>query len=141
MALPEPKPGLVIRYDYLWSHEATAGRDQGKERPACLVAASDSSVHPQFVVIVPITHTPPDDETVGIEMPARVRQSLGLDEAPSWVIVSEFNVDEWPNGGLAPLPGHSDAFSYGFIPPRLFAQIKEKFLQLSRQRQSKGVRR
>lgn len=141
MALPEPKPGLVIRYDYLWSHEAAAGRDQGKERPACLVAASDSSLRPKFVVILPITHAPPDDDTVGIEIPAKVKQALGLDEAPSWVIVSEYNVDEWPNGGLAPLPGRPDVFSYGFIPPRLFAKVKEKFLELSGQRQSSGVRR
>lgn len=141
MALPEPKPGLVIRYDYLWSHEAKAGRDQGKERPACLVAASDSSVRPRFVVILPITHSPPDHETIGIEIPSRVRQALGLDDAPSWVIVSEHNVDEWPNGGLAPLPGRPDVSSYGFIPPRLFAQVKEKFLELSRQRRSSGVRR
>jgi mRNA-degrading endonuclease toxin of MazEF toxin-antitoxin module len=58
--LPEPRPGLVIRYDYLWSREAVAGRDQGKERPACLVAATDSAAAPRFVVILPITHTPPD---------------------------------------------------------------------------------
>jgi hypothetical protein len=141
VALPEPKPGLVIRYDYLWSHEAAAGRDQGKERPACLVAASDSSLRPRFVVILPITHSPPDDDTVGIEIPAKVKQALGLDEAPSWVIVSEYNVDEWPNGGLAPLPGRPNVFSYGFIPPRLFAQVKEKFLELSGQRRSSGVRR
>ena len=66
---------------------------------------------------------------------------LGLDDAPSWVIVSEYNVDEWPNGGLAPLPGRPDVFSYGFIPPRLFGQVKEKFLELSEQRRSSGVRR
>ena len=30
MAIPEPKPGLVLRYDYLWTHEAAAGQDQGK---------------------------------------------------------------------------------------------------------------
>lgn len=47
MAHPDPKPGPVIRYDYLWSHEAAAGRDQDKERPACLVAARDSQVRPR----------------------------------------------------------------------------------------------
>jgi hypothetical protein len=30
VALPEPRPGLVIRYDYLWVAEAAAGRDQGE---------------------------------------------------------------------------------------------------------------
>lgn len=81
--LPEPKPGLVIRYDYLWSREVAAGRDQGKERPACLVAATDSTASPRFVVILPITHTRPDKDTVGVEIPAKVREALGLDDAPS----------------------------------------------------------
>jgi hypothetical protein len=141
VALPEPKPGLVIRYDYLWSREAAAGRELGKERPACLVAASDSTAHPRFVVILPITHTRPVGDTIGIEIPAQVRRALGLDDAPSWVIVSEYNVDEWPNGGLTPLPGQAGVFSYGFLPPRLFAQVKEKLLALREQHRSRGVRR
>ncbi len=141
MALPDPKPGLVIRYDYLWSHEAAAGREYGKERPACLVAASDPAASPCFVVILPITHTLPGKDTVGVEIPAKVRQMLGLDDSPCWVIVSEHNVDMWPNGGLAPLPGRQRTFSYGFIPPGLFARIKAKFLELSQSKQSRGTRR
>ena len=141
MALPEPKPGLVIRYDYLWSREAAVGRDQGKDRPACLVAASDSTTLPRFVVILPITRTAPAEDTVGIEIPPRVRQAIGLDDAPSWVIVSEHNVDEWPNAGLAPIPGRPEVFSYGFIPPGLFAEIKAKFVALSEQGRAAGVRR
>jgi hypothetical protein len=141
VALPEPRPGLVIRYDYLWTHEATIGRDQGKERPSCLIAASNPLASPCFIVILPITHTPPNGDTVGVEIPAKVRQAIGLDETPSWVIVSEHNVDEWPNGGLAPVPGRPGVFSYGFIPPGLFAQVKAKFLELSQQKRSPGVRR
>lgn len=141
MPLPEPRPGLVIRYDYLWSREAAAGRDQGKERPACLVAATDPTVSPRFVVILPITHTRPDKNAVGVEIPAKVREALGLDDGPSWVIVSEHNVDEWPNGGLAPLPGRLGVFSYGFIPPGLFAQVKASFLELYGKGRTGGVRR
>jgi mRNA-degrading endonuclease toxin of MazEF toxin-antitoxin module len=141
VSLPEPKPGLVIRYDYLWTLEAAAGQKQGKDRPACLVAASDSNANPRFVVILPITHTPPDRNTVGIELPARVKQAIDLDGAPSWVIVSEHNIDEWPNGGLSPVPGKPGTFSYGFIPPGLFAQIKAKFLELAREKGGEAVRR
>lgn len=141
MALPDPKPGLVVRYDYLWSREASAGRDQGKDRPTCLVAASDSLTRPRYVVLLPITHSPPDAGTVGIEIPAKVKQMIGLDDAPSWVIVSEYNVDEWPNAGLTPIPGRPGIFGYGFIPPGLFAQIKAKFLELARQNKSGAVRR
>jgi hypothetical protein len=139
--LPEPRPGLVIRYDYLWSREAAAGRDQGKERPACLVAAMNPTTSPHFVVILPITHTRPDKDTVGVEIPARVREAPGLDDTPTWVIVSEHTVDEWPNGGLAPLPGRPGVFSYGFIPPRLFAQVKARFLELYEKGRARGVRR
>ncbi|HKX07115.1 MAG TPA: hypothetical protein VJN67_02935 [Stellaceae bacterium] len=141
MPLPEPKPGLVIRYDYLWTREALAGREQGKERPACLVAAMDSPAPPRFVVILPITHSRPDQNTVGVEIPARVRKALGLDDAPSWVVVSEHNIDEWPNAGLAPLPGRPSIFSYGFIPPGLFAQVKAKFLELCDEGRTEGVQR
>ncbi|MCY4590719.1 MAG: hypothetical protein OXE86_09210 [Alphaproteobacteria bacterium] len=83
MALPDPKPGLVVRYDDLWTHEAAAGRDQGKTRSTCLIAATDPSVRPRYVVLLPITHIQPAGDTVGIEIPARVRQALGLDDAPS----------------------------------------------------------
>jgi hypothetical protein len=141
MAPPDPRPGLVFRYDYLWSREALSGRELGKERPACLVAAADPGIRPRFVVILPITHSPPSGETVGIEIPPRVRQVLGLDDEPCWVIVSEHNVDEWPNGGLAPLPGRPGMFAYGFIPPSLFARIKERFLVLAEQGRGKTVRR
>jgi len=101
----------------------------------------DSSASPRFVVILPITHTPPDEDTVGVAIPAKVREALGLDDAPSWVIVSEHNVDEWPNGGLAPIPGRPGVFSYGFIPPGLFAQVKAKFLEVYEKGRSLGLRR
>jgi hypothetical protein len=141
MAIPEPSPGLVVRYDYLWSREAAAGRTQGKDRPACLVAASDSEAKPRFVVLLPITHAPPIGDTVAIEIPANVRRSIGLDDQPSWVVVTEYNVDEWPNAGLSPIPGRPDVFAYGFIPPGLFAAIKSRLLELAKEKRSNAVRR
>jgi hypothetical protein len=141
VALPEPRPGLVIRHDYLWVEEAAAGRDQGEDRPVCIVAASDSSIRPRFVAIVPITHSAPTDTTLGIEIPLRVRQAIGLDDKSSWVIVSEHNVDEWPNAGIQPIRGRPGTFAYGFIPPRLFARIKARFLDLARHGGSSGVQR
>lgn len=140
MPLPEPNPGLVIRYDYLWTREAAVGRQQRKDRPACLVAATDSRISPRFVVILPITHSAPKGDTVGIEIPPKVGRALGLDATRSWVVVSDHNVDEWPNAGLSPIPGRPEVFTYGFIPPALFTQIKTKFLDLSGKGQTAGVR-
>jgi hypothetical protein len=93
------------------------------------------------VVLLPITHTPPDGDTIGLEIPAKVKQVIGLDDARSFVIVSEHNIDEWPNAGLSPIPGKPGVFGYGFIPPGLFAQIKARFLELARQNKSGAVRR
>jgi hypothetical protein len=141
VALPDPKPGLVIRYDYVWTHEATAGQEQGKDRPTCLIAATDKTVRPRYVVLLPITHTPPSGDTVGIEIPLKVKQAIGLDDEPSWIIVSEHNVDEWPNAGLSPVPGRLGEFSYGFIPPTLFARVRATFLGLAKAKKSASVRR
>jgi hypothetical protein len=139
--IPDAEPGLVIRYDCVWSRQAQAGVGQGKDRPACLVAASDRSMRPRYVVILPITHTPPDAETVAVEIPLAVGRALGLDDARSWVVLSEHNVDEWPDSGLSPVPGDPGHFAYGFMPPRLFAQIKARFVELIRARRSSRVRR
>jgi hypothetical protein len=57
------------------------------------------------------------------------------------VLISDHNVDEWPNAGLMAVPGRPGAWSYGFIPPGLFAQIKARFLELAEQGRSAGVRR
>ena len=125
MSLPEPAPGLVVRYDYLWSRAAAAGAEDGKVRPTCIVAATDSAAAPRFVVLLPITHTAPSGDTVGIEIPQAVKKMLGLDDEQSWVIISEHNVDEWPNAGVSPVPGRKGQFAYGFLPPRLFKAIKQ----------------
>jgi hypothetical protein len=44
-------------------------------------------------------------------IPARVNQAIGLDDEPSWVIVSEHNIDEWPNAGLSTVPGKAGVFA------------------------------
>ena len=43
-ALPEPVPGLVIRYSYLWYTEHRTGREEGqKDRPCAIIAALRTS--------------------------------------------------------------------------------------------------
>ena len=41
---PEPSPGLVISYSFLWSEEAEQGQvDGSKDRPCTIVVALDGS--------------------------------------------------------------------------------------------------
>jgi hypothetical protein len=45
VALPEPVPGLVIGYAYLWRDEAPRGQDKGlKDRPCVIVLAVQAVV-------------------------------------------------------------------------------------------------
>jgi hypothetical protein len=104
------------------------------------VVVIDKPGMPLFAGILPITHTPPATETEGIEIPQPTRRRLGLDDAPCWVKISEYNVELWPPPGLSPVPGR-ESFTYGFLPPKLFAQIKSSFTAALTAGQSTQVHR
>ena len=132
---PEPSPGLVISYSFLWSEEAEQGQVEGrKDRPCAIVVAltgADPGT-PTQVAVVPITHSPPPDLKVAIEIPRRVKEHLGLDSERSWIIADEFNVFAWPGFDLRPI-GHDGRTHYGFLPPRLFDQLIERIRRLDLQ--------
>ena len=133
MALPEPIPGLIIRYSYLWYREHLQGRDEGqKDRPCAIVAALRKDEHGDtHVLVLPITHSPPDHPTLAIEIPAKTKERLNLDDARSWIVISEWNEFIWPGPDLRRLPGATDAsVSYGMLPLGLFSTIRDKFITL-----------
>lgn len=82
MKKPDPTVGLVIRYDFLWSHEREKGyADGAKTRPCVIVTAVlRKAKGGTDILVAPITHSPPMAGTVAIEIPHRVGQHLGLDE-------------------------------------------------------------
>jgi hypothetical protein len=129
MAVPKPEPGLVVRYDYLWAREADAGLRHGKERPACLIVAYERGDAGIEAILVAITHRRPTGDTVGIEIPSRVRTLLGLDHEPCWVIVSEYNADVWPSPGVVPLPRGEKGFAYGIMPIPLFENVRARLIE------------
>jgi hypothetical protein len=144
VALPKPVPGLVIRYSYLWYRELLQGRDEGqKDRPCAIVAALRTDENGDTRVLAPpITHAPPDDQSLAIEIPTKVKERLHLDDARSWVVLSEWNDFIWPGPDLRRLPGAGDAsVAYGMLPPGLFSTIREQFLSLVNARSSRPVRR
>jgi PemK-like, MazF-like toxin of type II toxin-antitoxin system len=129
MALPEPEPGLVISYAYLWHHEYEGGREEGrKDRPCVIVLATASASDGATVVtVVPVTHRPPDDAAAAVEIPQTVKQLLGLNMERSWVVVSEGNKFVWPGYDLRKVPGDAARYEYGFLPPRFFSDILKAF--------------
>jgi len=123
--IPDARPGLVFRYEYLWERQARAGRDAGeKERPACIVVALHRADGDTRVLIVPITHSPPRAGEPAVELPPKVKAHLGLDGAPSWVVLAEANIDIWPSPDMRPIPGRPGRFDYGLLPQRLLNRIR-----------------
>jgi hypothetical protein len=144
VALPKPVAGLVIRYSYLWHREYLEGLEEGqKDRPCAIIAAIKiDETGATRVLTLPITHSPPDKTIHAIEIPAKVKARLKLDEGRSWVVLSEWNEFAWPGPDLRRVP-NSDDFSvaYGMLPPALFAEIRDEFLKLVRTHATRPVRR
>ena len=143
MTWPTPRPGLVIRYSYLWRREAEQGREEGvKDRPCAIILAVRQDQGDDKVFVLPITHSAPAIPADAVELPLAVKRRLGLDDAPSWVVLSETNGFLWPGPDLRPPPGRPpDEAAYGFLPPSLFAQIRDRFLERLRRRQASIVSR
>ena len=142
MSWPEPRPGLVIRYAYLWHREARAGRQEGvKDRPCAVILSNIDEDDRRRVYVLPITHAAPlRDEAV--EIPRAVKQHLGLDDEQSWVLLSEVNAFFWPGPDLRPLAGRGpESVAYGFLPPRLFQIVRDRFLALRRERRATIIAR
>jgi hypothetical protein len=143
VSLPNPEPGLVIHYSYLWEREAAEGLEEGsKDRPCAIVAAVIADDMGTRVVVVPISHRPPDAETIAIEIPAAIKQLIGLDASRSWIVVSDANDFNWAGPDIRPRPGSDMAsVAYGMLPPRFFASVQKRFLQAMADGKTHPVRR
>jgi PemK-like, MazF-like toxin of type II toxin-antitoxin system len=117
----------LISYAYLWHSEYEQGREEGvKDRPCVIVLAVEDGANGScMVTVAPVTHTPPSTEGAAVEMPLATKRRLGLDSERSWILVSEGNRFAWPGPDLRPVA--PDRFDYGFLPPALFKQVREKF--------------
>lgn len=144
MAYPKPVPGLVIRYAYLWRDDDLKGRDEGvKDRPCAIILARDTRDHEIQVVVLPVTHTPPNDPDDALEIPAETRRRLGLDEQQSWIILTEANEFVWPRPDVRPKTTGGDPtdIAYGPLPKRLFDQMRNRFVGKLKAKAAKGVYR
>lgn len=144
MKIPDPLPGLVIRYSYLWRSEFLAGRDEGiKDRPAAIVAAIVGDADgTKRVLALPITHTPPADPATAIEIPAAVKRRLGLDDERSWIVITEANEFTWPGPDLRRVPNDdASTVAYGFLPPALFERVRLSFIAAVTNRRVRRVPR
>ena len=143
MSLPVPKPGLVIRYAYLWEAEARQGRDEGtKDRPCAIVLVVMREGEHPIVRVLPVTHTPPTNPEDAVEIPTATKERLGLDSERSWVVLSEANDFIWPGPDLRPVPGAgSSSVAYGFLPPGFMRVLRDRLEGRRRERRMSTVAR
>jgi hypothetical protein len=133
---PVPRPGLVIRYSYLWESEARQGREEGtKDRPCAIVLVVLRHGQHPIVRVLPVTHTAPTNPGDALEIPAATKTRLGLDAERSWVILTEANDFIWPGPDLRPLPGRDPStVAYGFLPPGFMRVLRQRLEQRWRER-------
>lgn len=131
MALPNPELGLIVHYSYVFHARSKNIGDAGKNRP-CLIAAvfADPDDPPKTgVLFLPISHTPPGGDDVGVELTMDAKYAAGLDAEKQWILVSQGNRDTWPED-IFHLPGRPGVFAYGFLPPGVFRAVQVAFGRL-----------
>ena len=136
MSWPVPRPGLVIRYSYLWESEARQGREEGvKDRPCAIVLVVLREGEHPIVRVLPVTHAPPADPADALEIPPVTKARLGLDGDRSWIVLTEANDFIWPGPDLRPLPGRDPStVAYGFLPPGFMRVLRERLERRRRER-------
>lgn len=130
MAFPQPVPGLVIRYSYLWLEEHRKGHEEGvKDRPCAIILVAQDDDGENRVTVLPVTHSPPSDPALALEIPAETKRRLGLDDTRSWVVLTEANQFIWPGPDLRPaIRGDAESIAYGLLPCGFYLQLREKFV-------------
>ena len=72
MSLPQPVPGLVIRYAYLWADEHQRGQAEGrKDRPSAVILVTADEDGDRIVTVLPVTHSPPANPAPGADFACR----------------------------------------------------------------------
>jgi hypothetical protein len=143
VAFPTPEPGLVIRYAFLWREAAARGQEEGdKDRPCAIVLTTKDDQGDTVVVVLPITHTPPRNPDLAVEIPAATKRRLGLDDDRSWIALTDANRFIWPGPDLRPRsPGDAASVAYGLLPAALFREVRDKLARAVEARLARAVTR
>jgi hypothetical protein len=143
VSFPAPVPGLVIRYSFLWREAAARGEEEGgKDRPCAVVLVSEDQDGEKIVLVLPVTHSPPSEPDLAVEIPIETKRRLGLDDQRSWIVVTDANRFIWPGPDLRlGVSGDASSVAYGSLPRALFYEARAKFIRAIERRLAGVVRR
>src|SRR5581483_754575 len=103
-----------------------------KDRPSLVIAvavveADDKDQRPSVLVLA-ATHSPPGNQSDAVELPRHIKQELGLDDEPSWIVTTEATAFRWPGPELHPFPGREGSTSiYGRSPAPLLTRMAQSY--------------
>ena len=64
-----------------------------------------------------------------------LKAHLGLDDQPSWIILTETNDFLWPGPDIRPIPGIAPPlYHFGLLAPRFNAHLRERVLEMNCER-------
>ncbi len=85
------------------------------------------------MTMVAVIRAVPSNLDEALEIPAAIETAPGLDEGPSWIVVTEVNRFIWPGPDLVPISRNSPMrFDYGVLPPGFFRTPRNSFVALAR---------
>jgi hypothetical protein len=83
----------------------------------------------QVVTVLPVTHTPPFDPALAVEIPHTTKRRLGLDDERSWTVLTEANRFVWPGPDLRMAQsGEMESVAHGLLPRSLFKEVTAKLV-------------
>lgn len=141
----EPKPGLVIRFDYLWRDEHLRGQADGrKDRPCVIVVATkEREDGSRRVMVCPITHSPGQRNQTAVEIPPQLARALDLDEGRMWIKTHELISFTWEKdripAGMVRTP--CGKWLHGIVPYAIREAVLAQVRQNNQQRRLSQVKR
>jgi hypothetical protein len=135
MSFREFATGAVIRYPFLWSHEAEAAATEGRKPRPVAVGFRVPRPTGDVLLLFPITSKPPTPGRFAAEVPEIEKRRAGLDaDLPLWIILDEFNEDVIGSSFYLEPEPPLGRFSRAFFLPLL-----KKFI--ARRESIRGVKR
>ncbi len=126
MALPKPRPGLVIGYDFLFREQADAGMENASKPHPAVIVIVDGSDTLARVSVVAISHSPPSYGQARHHLkltPAECAQ-MGLDSDDHWINLRDINSFDWPGFDLARIAS-GNGYVYGTMSKGTFVRLVE----------------